>query len=80
MTEAIPKIVEAMSDPLYGGVLSDDDWENDKVKYTIVKHFNTVTKSMAKYQVTLLAFRTSIQRDMFMEKNMDIIREYLMIN
>lgn len=59
--------------PYYGGEITGEEWENSSPKYIIDRCGNMTN---AYY---FLAFHTKEQRDMFLENNEQLVKDYLMI-
>ncbi len=79
---AMARISQIMAnDERFGGVVTDKEWEDtSSVKYIIRRAKNTIVKDDAVCFHTLLAFHTMEQRDLFLEENYDLIKDYLMID
>ena len=87
-TKALAKRALAMArisqilanDERYGGVVTDEEWCRYIPKYTIGRGFGTIRKVddiFASYR--FLAFHTEEQRDLFLQENESLIKDYLMI-
>lgn len=64
----------------FGGIITDEEWKNDNTpKYTIIRESKCIVKTMYRYTYAFLAFHTPDQRDLFLEENEDLIKNYLMI-
>lgn len=70
------------NDPRFGGPLTDEEWlDCDIYKYIIdrcdsdIKAYDWISCAFR-----FLAFHTQEQRDLFMEENMDLIRQYYMLD
>lgn len=70
------------NDPRFGGVVTDEEFEDEDIWiYSINRNKNTIQM----YQGTrgidhFLSFHTPKQRDLFLEENEDLIKDYLMID
>lgn len=62
----------------FGGVISDDEWEDNDTKYIIYRRNNEICAASSTFQYFFLAFHTKEQRDLFLEKYYDLVKEYLM--
>lgn len=63
----------------FGGVVTDKEWDNNEYKYVIYRHKNIISKAYAVGQYDFLAFHTEAQRDLFLEKYRDLVKDFLMI-
>lgn len=69
------------NDKTFGGVVTDEDWGNVcKVKYTISRSQNKIRCFSITYDYSFLAFHTPEQRDLFLQENEDLIRQYFMLD
>lgn len=79
---AMARISQLMkNDSRYGGVVTDEEWMNpDKDKHCIARY----GKGMEAYSYSrayyFLAFHTPKQRDLFLEENERLVKDYLMID
>ena len=65
----------------FGGVVTDDEWDNDYLKYVIYRRNNNISSmAVTKFEYCFLAFHTEEQRDLFLEKYRDLVKDYLMID
>lgn len=64
----------------FGGVVTDKEWENSEWKYIIYREGNSVCTTAISSDYYFLAFHTEKQRDLFLEKYPQLIKDYLMIN
>lgn len=68
------------NDTRFGGPITDEEWKDArKAKYIIIRKGNSITSDYLYLYYTLLAFHTSEQRDLFLEENMDLIKQYFML-
>lgn len=67
------------NDKRFGGAIANEEWNNDNSKYTIRRLGNTISPDFNTFHYTFLAFHTEEQRDLFLEENEDLVKEYLMI-
>lgn len=79
---AMAQISQIMvNDPRFGGTITDEEWENSKLpKFVICKYSNNIWRDIHYERYAFLAFHTSNQRDLFLKENMDLVREYLMLD
>lgn len=77
---AMAQISQIMTnDERFGGVVTDKEWSISNVKYTI-ERFKNIYKPQSRLDAySFLAFHTPEQRDLFIEENEDLIKDYLMI-
>lgn len=79
---AMAQISQIMAnDKRFGGPITDEEWENMYLeKYVIHRIYNkwTYTDTFGLYG--FLAFHTKEQRDLFLEENEDLAKDYLMID
>ena len=78
---AMSRISQIMAnDERFGGVVSDEEWKNrDIEKYCIIRFGDTINHDINFNVYSFLAFHTKQQRDLFLEENEDLIRDYLML-
>lgn len=79
---AMARISQIMANDVenFGGVVTDEEWENDDCKYVIYRAHNKANRSSTIHEYFFLAFHTAAQRDLFLEKYRNLIRDYLMID
>ena len=79
---AMAQISQIMAnDPRFGGIVTDEEWDNDTEKYTVCRTFsNQIYLNTTLYYYNFLAFHTKEQRDLFLEENKDLVKDYLMIS
>lgn len=78
---AMARISQIMAnDPRFGGVVTDEEWENGKDKFVITKISSKICYDSFRKTYHFLAFRTKDQLDLFFEENEDLVRDYLMID
>lgn len=63
----------------FGGPVTDKEWECDKPKYIICRNGYNVWATIVTYSYHFLAFHTAEQRNLFLEKYPQLIKDYLMI-
>lgn len=69
------------NDERFGGVVTDEEWNNPNITmYSIERFGNMYRGEMRNTLYTFLAFHTEEQRDLFLEENEDLVKDYLMID
>ena len=63
----------------FGGVITDEEWEDNDTKYIIYRRNNDICAASSTFQYFFLAFHTKEQRDLFLEKYRDLVKDFLMI-
>ena len=66
--------------PYYGGEITDDEWDSTRPKHVIRKQYDKLYTDSTMYYYHFLAFHTAKQRDEFLKWNLDLVKDYLMIN
>jgi hypothetical protein len=79
---AMARISQIMANDVenFGGVVTDEEWKNDKQKYVIYRYGSCIR--MASTVVNgykFLAFHTEKQRNLFLAKYPQLVKDYLMI-
>ena len=65
----------------YGNAIADEEWDDDSInKYTIRRSREGIFKDLNTNLYFFLAFHTEGQRDMFLECNEQLVKDYLMID
>lgn len=79
---AMARISQIMAnDKRFGGVVSDKEWQDkNMVKSIITRVRNHISKDEIFCTYHFLAFHSYKQRDLFIEENEDLLKDYLMIN
>jgi len=79
---AMARISQIMANDVenFGGAITDEEWENGEYKYDIYRNKNTISTAYSVGQYDFLAFHTAAQRDLFLEKYRDLVKDYLMID
>lgn len=78
---AMAQISQIMvNDPRFGGIVTDEEWNKDTEKYIIYRGSNRIFVNTTSYHYRFLAFHTKEQRDLFLEENKDLVKDYLMIS
>lgn len=78
---AMAQISQIMEhDPRFGGSITDEEWHSDSVtKYIIKRYGNEIATNNCIKIYQFLAFHTLKQRDLFLNENLDLVKDYLMI-
>lgn len=78
---AMARISQIMANDLrFGGVITDKEWQNASMtKYIICRWGDKIQTDFGYTSYRFLAFHTQKQRDLFLEENKDLVRDYLMI-
>lgn len=79
---AMAQISQIMvNDKRFGGVVTDEEWySNHLYKYTLTRCNNCISSNISVSMYHFLAFHTGEQRDLFLEENEDLVKDYLMID
>ena len=86
VSEKVAKSMLAMAQisqlmPYYGGEVTDEEWYNiNLLKHCITCRNNKVYKEGLGQLRVFLAFHTAEQRDEFLKWNLDLVKDYLMID
>lgn len=68
------------NDSRFGGPITDEEWKDAcKTKYIISRKSNSIIGDYLYLYYTLLAFHISEQRDLFLEENKNLIKQYFML-
>ena len=80
-TLAMARISQIMANDIenFGGVITDEEWENDEWKFVIYRCDNRIKTISVVSIYHFLAFHTEKQRDLFLEKYPQLVKDYLMI-
>ena len=77
---AMARISQIMAnDERFGGVVTDKQWLINSIKYTLERTGKNILKGICSSTYIFLAFHTKEQRDLFLEENEDLVRDYLML-
>lgn len=79
---AMARISQIMAnDERFGGIVTDEEFENDNIWiYSINRNKNTIQMYQGTHGVDhFLSFHTPEQRDLFLEENEDLVKDYLML-
>lgn len=75
------RITQIMAnDERFGGAVANEEWENTTLKFVINRVRNTINKAAFGNSYEFLSFHTQEQRDLFLEENEDLVKDYLMID
>ena len=78
---AMAQISQIMvNDPRFGGIVTDEEWNKDTEKHVIYRSSNQIRVDIAFRYYSFLAFHTKEQRDLFLEENEDLVKDYFMIS
>ena len=79
---AMAQISQIMAnDERFGGMVTDKEWYDNTVeKYVIIRKYNKIYLTDGILFYRFLAFHTVEQRDLFLEENEDLVKDYLMID
>lgn len=64
------------NDKRFGGRITDEEWSNDKAKFNIIRTGGALKPSCTYGIYCFLTFHTLEQRDLFLEENEDLIKDY----
>ena len=66
--------------PYYGGEITDEEWNSNILKYVIERDVDkNIVVNIYRGIYYYLAFHTAEQRDNFLKWNLDLVKDYLMI-
>lgn len=69
------------NDERFGKPITDEEWNNKaNLKFVIYRENSKIKTGFLFDYYTFLAFHTESQRDLFLEENEDLIRQYFMLN
>ena len=79
---AMARISQIMANDIehFGGAITDKEWLETSVKSTIYRAGSRIELESTVYEYHFLAFHTAAQRDLFLEKYRDLVKDYLMID
>lgn len=80
---AMAQISQIMAnDERFGGVVTDEEFEDEAIWiYSINRNRNKIAMYEGYYGIDhFLSFHTPEQRDLFLEENEDLVRDYLMLD
>ena len=78
---AMSQISQIMANDVenFGGVIIDEEWENNEWKFVIYRDGCSISTTSIMNDYYFLAFHTEKQRDLFLEKYPQLVKDYLMI-
>ena len=77
---ALAKISQIITnDARFGGPITNEEWDNDTMKYTILRIDNSIDVDENDSVFRVLAFHTPEQRDAFLKEYIDLIKDFLML-
>jgi len=76
---AMARISQIMAnDERFGGVVTDEEWNNKDIgKYVIIRERDCICPDLNYTFYRFLAFHTEEQRELFLQENEDLVRDYL---
>lgn len=79
---AMAQISQIMAnDERFGSPITDEEWDDSRIeKYVLYKCRGIITTAATYTTYRFLAFHTKYQRNLFLEENEDLIKDYLMID
>ena len=78
---AMAQISQIMAnDDRFGGMVTDKEWEQNGYYCVIFRRGSSIAKGVNTGTYRFLAFHTVEQRDLFLEENEDLVKDYLMID
>lgn len=79
---AMARISQIMANDIehFGGVVTDEEWKNNDLKHVIYRFSNNIYIASAVNEYFFLAFHTVEQRNLFLDKYRDLVREYMMLD
>lgn len=79
---AMARISQIMAnDERFGGVVTDEEWNIvTDGKYIIDRNSNRIVSDIYYGSYSFLAFHTEEQRNLFLEENEDLVRDYFMVD
>jgi hypothetical protein len=80
---AMARISQIMANDIkhFGGVVTDEEWKDLTVeKYAICRLNNAISLMCSYLDYRFLAFHTEAQRDLFLEKYRDLVKDYLCLD
>ena len=79
---AMARISQIMAnDERFGGVITNEEWRDDNMrKYVIIREKDNISVHSHFTYYHFLAFRTAEQRDLFLDENEDLLKDYFMLD
>ena len=78
---AMAKISQIMANDIanFGGVITDEEWENAEKKFIICRCGSYICRMLTIHDYYFLTFHTEKQRDLFLEKYPQLVKDFLMV-
>ena len=77
---AMAKISQIMAnDERFGGPVTNEEWGEGELRYTIIRFGSDIITCINVSGYSFLAFHTEEQRNLFLEENEDLIKDYFML-
>ena len=77
---ALAKISQIINfDSRFGGPIKDSEWDDESIKYTIIRLDNKIVIDSTDSVFKVLAFHTEEARDMFLKEYFSLIKDYYML-
>jgi hypothetical protein len=80
---AMAKLSQIMANDIknFGGAITDEEWKDLTVEKYVICRLNNAISLMCSYlDYRFLAFHTEAQRDLFLEKYRDLVKDYLCLD
>lgn len=79
---AMARISQIMANDIknFGGMITDEEWKNDEWKYVIYRNGCSINITSIMNDYYFLAFHTAEQRNLFLEKYRDLVKDYLCLD
>jgi hypothetical protein len=79
--KAMARISQILANDIehFGGVVTDEEWMNDELKYVIFRENNTIKRAVVENEYHFLSFHTEEQCLLFLTKYRDLVKDYLML-
>lgn len=79
---AMARISQIMANDIknFGGMITDEEWENDEWKYVIYRNGCSINITSIMNDYYFLAFHTAEQRNLFLDKYRYLVKDFLMID
>jgi len=79
---AMAQISQIMAnDKRFGGVISPDEWKDDTTWKSVIELYDgEISKDDYSSTYYFLAFHTAAQRDLFLEENERLVKDYYMVD
>ena len=73
---AYAQLTQLMALPCYNGDWVPCWWDNDQIKYCIVRWKNTITTNTVSSDFEFLTFKSKEIRDIFLENHLNLIKQF----